>query len=98
MRVEANGIALEVLETGSREDISADTTRINVPALVVAGGADEVMTGELLQHEIVRRIAGAQLTTMPDVSHLPPLEDPTATAALINEHCQQVSTPAEANI
>ncbi len=77
------------LETGSREDISTDVTRINVPVLVVAGGADEAMTGELLEREIVRRIGCAQLRTLPGVKHLLPLEDPTAIADLINDHCQQ---------
>lgn len=71
------------LEQGSREDISADVTRINVPTLVVAGEMDEPLTADLLQREVVGRIDGARITTLPDVKHLLPLENPAAIANLI---------------
>ena len=76
------------LERGSREDISADMTRIDVPVLIVAGGMDESLTAKLLRREVVRRIGGARLTTLPDVAHLLPLENPAAIAELIHQHCQ----------
>lgn len=75
------------LEGGSREDISIEVTRIDVPVLVVAGEKDEPLTADLLRHEVVRRIAGARLVTLPDVAHLLPLETPTAVAELISGHC-----------
>lgn len=74
------------LEHGSREDISADVTRINVPTLIVAGEMDEPLTAELLQREVVRRINGARITTLPGVRHLLPLENPAALVALIRIH------------
>ncbi|MBA2502479.1 MAG: alpha/beta hydrolase [Pyrinomonadaceae bacterium] len=77
------------LEQGSREDISADVASIDVPVLVAAGGKDETMTGELLRREVVARISGARLTTLPEVNHLLPLEAPMATAELIDNHCRQ---------
>ena len=79
------------LERGSREDISADATNVNVPTVVVAGGADEPLTAEFLRREVVERVVGAQLTTLPGVKHLLPLEDSLKTAELINDHCQQTS-------
>ncbi len=74
------------LEHGSREDISADVASIDVPVLVAAGGKDEAMTVELLQCEVVARINGGRLTTLPEVNHLLPLEAPAATAELIDNH------------
>lgn len=76
------------LEHGSREDISADVMQIDVPTLVVAGGRDEPLNADLQQREVVERINGARLTTLPDVKHLLPLENPAAVAELINKHSQ----------
>ncbi len=76
------------LETGSREDISTDVARIEVPVLVVAGAADEPLTTDLLQREVVQCINGARLITLPGVAHLLPLENPAAVAELIHQHCQ----------
>ena len=44
------------------------------------------MTVELLRREIVARINGARLTTLPGGNHLLPLEVPAETAGLINNH------------
>lgn len=75
------------LEGGSREDISAKMGRINVPVIIAAGGMDESLTEELLRREVVRRIAGARLTVLPEAGHLLPLEAPADTADLIDRHC-----------
>ncbi len=74
------------LESGSREDLSAEIEKINVPVLVAAGENDEAMTPELLEREVVRRIESARLVIMPEVKHLPPLEAPAAVAKLIRKH------------
>lgn len=71
------------LERGSREDISALMSRIAVPVLVVTGTADPVIPADLLEREVVRRIAGARLVMVPDVGHLVPLEGPEAAARAI---------------
>ena len=76
------------LESGSREDISAEVEKINVPVLVAAGENDAAMTPELLSGEIVRRIEGAHLIVVPEVKHLLPLEAPEKIAGLIREHCE----------
>jgi len=76
------------LECGSREDITAQASQVHVPVLVVAGAKDKAMTADLLRREVVRRIAGARLTSIPAAGHLLPLEAPQATAKLIREHIQ----------
>lgn len=75
------------LEKGSREDISAEISRINVPVLIAAGERDETMTAELLTREIARRIRDASLTVIAEAGHLLPLEAPVEIALLIREHC-----------
>nr|MBA3600613.1 alpha/beta hydrolase [Acidobacteriota bacterium] len=76
------------LESGSREDISSEVGKINVPVLVAAGGRDEAMTPKLLKAEIVRRIKNASLIVIPEVKHLLPLEAPEKIADLIRRHCE----------
>ncbi len=76
------------LETGSREDISADIGQINVPVLVAAGETDEAMTPELLEREIVRRVENARLIVILETKHLLPLEVPEKIADLIRECCE----------
>ncbi len=76
------------LESGSREDISSEVGRINVPVLVAAGEKDEVMTAKLLKREVARRIEGARLLVVPEVKHLLPLETPAIVADLIREDCE----------
>jgi len=76
------------LESGSREDISSEVKKINVPVLVAAGERDEAMTPELLKTEIVRRVKDASLIVVPEVKHLLPLEAPEKVADLIRRHCE----------
>ncbi len=76
------------LEKGSREDISSEVKKINVPVLVAAGERDEAMTPELLKTEIVRRVKNASLIVIPEVKHLLPLEAPEMIADLIRGHCE----------
>ena len=59
---------------GSREDISALASAIDVPALVVAGGADPVMDRGMLEREVRDRIRGARMTVVDGVGHLVPYE------------------------
>ncbi|MGI8494680.1 MAG: hypothetical protein ACR2L1_05120 [Pyrinomonadaceae bacterium] len=39
---------------GSREDISSEVKKINVPVLVAAGERDKAMTGQLLRQVLCR--------------------------------------------
>jgi len=77
------------LETGSREDISAEIGKINVPVLVAAGEKDETMTAELLEREIVLCVEKGSLVVVAGVKHLLPLEAPVEVANLIREYCEK---------
>jgi pimeloyl-ACP methyl ester carboxylesterase len=82
------------LEKGSREDVSAEMEKINVPVLIVAGEKDEAMTPELLEREAARRIEGARLVIVPEVKHLLPLEAPATVVKLIREHSENRAADA----
>ena len=66
-----------------REDITAEVAAIDVPVIVIAGERDRVDRVETLRAELLPRIAGARLRTLPGVGHLSPLEAPSALAAAI---------------
>lgn len=64
------------LESGSREDISARMSRIEVPVMVLGGECDGGIPPALLQRAVVERIGGAQLRVVAGAGHLLPLEAP----------------------
>lgn len=82
------------LENGSREDISTEIEKINVPVLITAGEKDESMTPELLEREVVRRIENTRLVVVPEGKHLLPLEVPATVVKLIREHCENGAADA----
>ncbi|WP_135468946.1 alpha/beta fold hydrolase [Crenalkalicoccus roseus] len=55
---------------------------IRVPALV-AVGEEDALTPPALSEEMAALIPGARLARLPGCGHLPPLEDPAATTALL---------------
>ncbi len=71
------------LKYGSREDFAGSMDKITVPVLVIVGEADPVLPPRLIKEQVVSRIAGARLVTVPGTGHLLPLENPEATAQLI---------------
>lgn len=71
------------LEVGSREDLSALISRIQVPTLIVSGTADQTITPEVVRREVSARLTNAHMTLLPNVAHLLPLEAPRAVADLI---------------
>ncbi len=70
---------------GSLENLSARMPHVDVPALVVAGGADPVMEHAMLEREVRDRIAGARMVDVADVGHLVPLEAPAELAAAVGD-------------
>ncbi len=62
------------LTHGSREDISSSLTKICVPVTIVAGGADQTITPALLRRELLQRVPGATMGTVPGAGHLLPIE------------------------
>lgn len=73
------------LDLGSREDISAGMARIEVPASILAGESDGALGPQVLEREIVARVAGARLSVAPGCGHLLPLEAPQAVADFIRQ-------------
>lgn len=71
------------LELGSREDIAADIRNICVPALVLRGEDDPVMSRDLLEREVVGRIGDSRMVEVPGAGHLLPLRAPVQVAELI---------------
>ncbi len=67
-----------------RPDSRPILATIRVPTLV-AVGADDVLTPPALSQEIHAGIAGSRLHVLADCGHLPPLERPEGTAALLRE-------------
>ncbi|UNK41590.1 alpha/beta fold hydrolase [Luteimonas sp. S4-F44] len=68
----------------ARPDSRPLLASIAVPTLVVVG-ADDAMTPPAESHVLQRGIAGARLATIPDCGHLPPMEAPETTCALLRE-------------
>jgi pimeloyl-ACP methyl ester carboxylesterase len=68
---------------GIAEDITADTRNINVPALVIAGDNDNLEPADLLRHNLLPYLSGADLAVIPNTGHLIPLEAPAELAQLI---------------
>jgi pimeloyl-ACP methyl ester carboxylesterase len=77
----------------TRPDSRDTLARIAVPTLV-AVGADDAMTPPAEARRIHQGIAGSQLHVIPRCGHLPPLEQPDRTTALITQWlCAQRSSP-----
>ena len=68
----------------ARVDSRPRLPAIAVPTLV-AVGADDAMTPREMAAEIAALIPGAMLHIIPDCGHLPPIEQPDATAALLRD-------------
>jgi pimeloyl-ACP methyl ester carboxylesterase len=67
----------------SQEDIAPALADIEVPAIVISGEHDRVDPPEVLQRELLPRLAHAQLYVLPRVGHLSPYEAPDAVANLV---------------
>ena len=66
-------------------DVRDRLSGIQVPLLAVAGSDDLVTTAEQ-NRDLVRHTPGASFQVLPGVGHLAPLEDPSATVALLEQH------------
>jgi len=76
----------------SYEDITKEVSAINVPTLVVAGEIDRIDSVNILQAEVLPRIAGSTLQILPATGHLSPLESPVELAAMIADFAEHVQT------
>jgi pimeloyl-ACP methyl ester carboxylesterase len=62
------------LESGSRENFASETSRIDCPVLVLAGGNDPVIPPHVATSDVAARIKGAICVEIPHVGHLLPFE------------------------
>jgi pimeloyl-ACP methyl ester carboxylesterase len=67
------------------EDITGAVAHIRVPVLIVAGELDKVDLVEALKSEVLARIPGAIMQTLPGTGHLSPLESSALLAEAIAE-------------
>jgi pimeloyl-ACP methyl ester carboxylesterase len=67
------------------EDITGVVAHIHVPVLIVAGELDKVDLVEALKSEVLARIPGAIMQTLPGTGHLSPLESSALLAEAIAE-------------
>ncbi|MEW5685110.1 MAG: alpha/beta fold hydrolase [Pseudomonadota bacterium] len=82
VRVGAETYVRQNLAVAAREDLRPALPAITVPTQVIVGAEDR-MTPPELSHEIHALIPGAELHTLDDCGHLPPIEKPEETARLL---------------
>nr|WP_282571808.1 alpha/beta fold hydrolase [Roseomonas acroporae] len=76
-----------------RPDSRPDLPGIAVPTLVAAG-RDDALTPPALAEEMASAIPGARLTLFAHCGHLPPMEQPEATAAALRDWLLAPTSPA----
>ncbi|GLQ50889.1 hypothetical protein GCM10010872_23380 [Dyella flava] len=67
------------------EDITAAVAHIAVPVLIIAGELDKIDPVGTLKSDVLARIKGATMQTLPGVGHLSPLEAPRDIADAVAE-------------
>ena len=67
----------------SQEDIAGALAGIEVPAIVISGAHDRVDPPDVLERELLPRLAQVQLHALPGVGHLSPYEAPDDVATLV---------------
>lgn len=75
---------------GIAEDITEQTRKIDVPALVIAGERDQVEPPEFQRDNLMPYLADVELRVIPETGHLIPLEAPAALSALVAEFVSSV--------
>lgn len=78
-------------EALAQYDVRADLDRISDPVLAVNGADDQVAPPERGE-EIVDGVRNGTAVTLPGVAHLAPSEDPTATAAALEDFLADLSS------
>lgn len=82
-RSSATGATTEWPLHGIATDVSAQTAKATVPALVVAGQNDSVEPADTLRRNLLPYLPSAEMTVIPRTGHLIPLEAPTELARTI---------------
>ena len=82
LRANPEGLANTLRGMAARPDRTAGLAQINVPTLVLAGADDQLIPLEESKR-MAALIPKARLEVIPDAGHLAPIENPTATNAVI---------------
>ena len=79
------------LQHGSREDLRARMPRVQVPCLLLAGEADEVLPPAVHRAQTLPLLpSGTKLHLISGAGHMLPYEAPEAVAAQLRYFCQQL--------
>jgi len=82
-----------------QEDIRSEVARIKVPTLVIAGESDQVDPISRLREELLPRISGSRLQSLPGVGHLAMLEAPDSVARAIQEFVEsEIGSPNKTRV
>ncbi len=76
---------LQSVHASDTTDVAEFAGRIEAPTLIAVGSEDRVNPPEV-SRAIHEAIPGSRLVIMPGVGHLPKLEAPTETIALLRSH------------
>lgn len=79
------------LEEGSREDISSDMQRIDIPVTILSGTGDTVISTALLHREVQGRIPTSRIETIAGTGHLINMEAPRTVASAIRRMVSAVA-------
>jgi len=82
VRVGAAAYVRQNEAVAARPDLFPILAGVDVPTLV-AVGADDLMTPVAFSQAIADAVPGAELRVIPRCGHLPPIEEPAATAVLL---------------
>ncbi|WP_010215299.1 alpha/beta fold hydrolase [Sphingomonas sp. PAMC 26621] len=78
----------------SQEDIVAALGLIEVPVFIVSGEHDRVDPPEVVERELLPRLAQAQMHVLPQVGHLLPYEAPDEIADMVRAFALSLTDPA----
>ena len=81
------------VEVGSKQDLTALVCGITCPTVVLSGDHDAAIPTDVIERDVVGRIAGAELVRVPGAGHLLPLEAPDAVADAIRRMLDRVTPP-----
>lgn len=83
------------VEEGSREDISADMARIEVPVTILSGVEDRAIPTAIVRDEVAARLPGGLLLTVLRMGHLLPVEHPSLVAGAIGRVVADIALPPQ---
>ncbi|MGW1725891.1 alpha/beta fold hydrolase [Streptomyces sp. NPDC002306] len=74
------------LRTWTQDDVSSEVQGYERPVLVLTGQYDPVLTAAVAEEQIVPQYSDVHRRVLDGAAHLPPMETPARTVALIEKH------------